>query len=172
MTKNFTNLFLIKSEPREVEYNQFKLGFDELDDVTHDESSNEQEQSVQKDLNDKEIIKNLKQKIQKLENKLVVVAYRFKVKHAESVLIRNKQVKTINSLTKENLELNQKLNQFNELTGNLEKLCSNFKSLNSNKNTIIESNSNVKKVKNYLFLCVSFNLIYYESFRLSIYLKN
>ena len=146
MTKHVVSKSLIKLEPEEVEFSLLKYGIDESY-----ESTIEQDESIQKDTTYYQLIKHLKQKIEKLENKLIIVSYRYKVRHAKEKLIRNKQAKKIKNLTEENSELNKKLSRLNDITECFDKLYFNLKNLNANElnsNNGSTSNKSVNSVHN------------------------
>ena len=75
------------------------------------------------------LIEQLQKRRRAHEKKLKLITYQFKVKRAQTMLIRINQAKAIKSLTKKIFESNQKLMHFKELTRPLNNLCSEFKNL-------------------------------------------
>lgn len=143
MNINLEDSFKIKLEPKEIELNQFKVGIDERDESYYLSNYHQHKDK----LNDQQLIKHLLQKLKIADNKLLVVTYQYKLKHAQAILIRDKQAKTIKRFKKENFKLKQKLNQVDELTGCLEKICSNYRNLNASESSKRNSSSsNLTKV--------------------------
>ena len=139
--------FIIKIETDEDELTHFSLGLEESINKTN--SCNEEKENNQSELIE---YLRLKQKITK--NQLKVVAYRSKLRHAHAVLLRNRQLKKIKSLSNENSNLKQKINQMIQLTGRLNNLCDSFNSVcqpkKINRRSTISTN-NLNQVSDYLF---------------------